>query len=222
MKGGHLNMSERAKRSYDASGVAYVAAASVKQFPKPHRPEVVFAGRSNVGKSTLVNALSRRKSLARTSKTPGKTRLVFFYELSEDYYYVDLPGYGYAKTSRGEQDAFSKVTNDYFENDRPIAIVLLLLDIRRGFGKLDLEMLDYLCHFDIDWQVVLTKADKLSRQAALKAEKDVMEVIRDYAERYQKTARPPLSVSAGQSPRDLRMQRLEEEILDFVEKARSN
>ena len=70
--------------------------------------------------------------------------------------------------------------------------------------------------------VVLTKADKLSRQAALKAEKDVMEVIRDYAERYQKTARPPLSVSAGQSPRDLRMQRLEEEILDFVEKARSN
>ena len=209
-------MSERAKRSYDASGVAYIAAASKKQFPKPNRPEIAFAGRSNVGKSTLVNALSGRKKLARTSKTPGKTRLVFFYELSEDYYYVDLPGYGYAKTSRGEQHAFSKVTNDYFENDRPIAVVLLLLDIRRGFGELDLAMLDYLCHFDIDWQVVLTKADKLSRQAVLKAERDVMAVITEYAERYRKKAHPPLSVSAGQNPRDHRMRLLEEAILNFV------
>ncbi len=211
-------MSERVKRSYDASGVAYIAAASKKQFPKPNRPEIVFAGRSNVGKSTLVNALSGRKKLARTSKTPGKTRLVFFYELSEDYYFVDLPGYGYAKTSRGEQDAFSKVTNDYFENDRPIAVVLLLLDIRRGFGELDVAMLDYLCHFDIDWQVVLTKADKLSRQAALKAEREVMAVITEYAERYEKTVRPPLSVSAGQNPRDHRMRLLEESILSFVAK----
>ena len=209
-------MSERAKRSYDASGVAYIAAASKKQFPKPNRPEIAFAGRSNVGKSTLVNALSGRKKLARTSKTPGKTRLVFFYELSEDYYYVDLPGYGYAKTSRGEQHAFSKVTNDYFENDRPIAVVLLLLDIRRGFGELDLAMLDYLCHFDIDWQVVLTKADKLSRQAVLKAEREVMAVITEYAERYEKIAHPPLSVSAGQNPRDHRMRLLEEAILNFV------
>ncbi|NLA70956.1 MAG: ribosome biogenesis GTP-binding protein YsxC [Clostridiaceae bacterium] len=209
-------MADTTKRKLDASGIAYTAAASKRQFPKPLRQEIVFVGRSNVGKSTLVNALSKRKNLARTSKTPGKTRLVFFYEASPDFYFVDLPGYGYAQASRDKQEAFSRVTDDYFNDDRPIALVLILLDIRRGFGTLDLQMLDYVCHHAIAWQVVLTKADKLSRQAALKAEREVMEVITQYADMYGHPALFPISVAAGLKPGDERMQCLENRIMEFI------
>ena len=190
------------KKKHETAGIPYKAAASGRQFPKAGKAEIAFAGRSNVGKSPLVNALSLRRNLARTSKTPGKTRLVFFYDVAPDHYYVDLPGYGYAKTSRDQLQAFSKVTNDYFEAKRPTALVLLLLDIRRGFGDLDLQMLDYLCHFDINWQVVLTKSDKLSRQAIHKAETEAMVVIRRFALQYNRPAYPPIAVSAGQKPRD--------------------
>ncbi|HZK29322.1 MAG TPA: ribosome biogenesis GTP-binding protein YihA/YsxC [Clostridia bacterium] len=212
-------MADTTIRKMDSSGVAYTAAASKRQFPKPLRHEIVFVGRSNVGKSTLVNALSKRKNLARTSKTPGKTRLVFFYEAGPDYYFVDLPGYGYAKTSRDKQEAFSRVTDDYFNAGRPIALVLLLLDIRRGFGTLDLQMLEYVCHHNIEWQVVLTKADKLSRQAALQAERAVMEVVTQYANTYGQVALPPVSVAAGIKPGDERMRSLENLILDLLKQA---
>lgn len=209
-------MADKTKGKHQTSGVAYKAAASASQFPKAGKAEIAFAGRSNVGKSTLVNALSQRKNLARTSKTPGKTRLVFFYDVAPDHYYVDLPGYGYAKTSQDERQAFSKVTNEYFESQRPTALVLLLLDIRRGFGDLDLQMLDYLCHFDIDLQVVLTKSDKLSRQAILKAEAQAMEVIQSYADQYGRLARRPLSLSAGFKPRDQAILTLKAMIADHV------
>lgn len=205
-------MAKVKKRKQETAGIPYIAAASARQFPKPSRQEIVFVGRSNVGKSTLVNALSKRKNLARTSKTPGKTRLVFFYDVSPGLYFVDVPGYGYAKASGTQQEAFSKVTNEYFDSKRPIALVLLLLDIRRGLGPTDLQMLDYLCHHDMDWQVVLTKADKLSRQAALAAERQVMETMEELLADQGIQAYPPLSVSAGLSPLDERMQKLERRI----------
>jgi ribosome biogenesis GTP-binding protein YsxC/EngB len=171
-----------------------------------------------VGKSTLINALSKRRNLARTSKTPGKTRLVFFYETERaDLYFVDLPGYGYAKASRDELTSFSRVTDDYFKSGRPIGVVLLLIDIRRGFGDLDLQMLDYLCHFNIAWQVVLTKADKLSRQAIVKAEREAMAMIEKYADQYGHKAYAPISVAAGPSPRDLAVQSLERRIYNIVD-----
>ncbi len=196
----------------------YIAAARAQQFPPASRHEVAFAGRSNVGKSTLINALSRRRNLARTSKTPGKTRLVFFYEAERpDLYFVDLPGYGYAKASRDELSSFSRVTDDYFKAGRPIGVVLLLIDIRRGFGELDLQMLDYLCHFDIPWQIVLTKADKLSRQAIVKAEREAMATIEKYAEQYGRQAYTPLSVAAGPSPRDTAVESLNRRIHHIID-----
>ncbi|NLA95977.1 MAG: YihA family ribosome biogenesis GTP-binding protein [Clostridiaceae bacterium] len=208
-------MANGKKRRNETAGIAYVAAASREQFPKPARREIVFAGRSNVGKSTLVNALSKRKNLARTSKTPGKTRLVFFYDVSPDFYFVDLPGYGFARISQGEKEAFSHVTDQYFESDRPVALVLVLIDIRRGFGEADHQMLEYLSHYDIDWQVILTKADKLSRQQTVKAEQEAMSVIRQYAREGRLTL-TPLSVSAGMNPRDARMKLLEERITELT------
>lgn len=209
-------MADTKKRKRETAGIAYVAAASSKQFPKPSKQEIVFVGRSNVGKSSLVNALSKRRNLARTSKTPGKTRLVFFYDVSPDFYFVDLPGYGYAKTSQGEKEAFSRVTDQYFEAKRPIALVLVLLDIRRGFGEVDLQMLDYLNHYGMNWQVVLTKADKLSRQQVIKAEQAVLPVIRQYAEEGGRPILGPLSVSAGMNPSDQRMKMLEERIIELT------
>ncbi len=209
-------MADTKKRKRETAGIAYVAAASSKQFPKPSKREIVFVGRSNVGKSSLVNALSKRKNLARTSKTPGKTRLVFFYDVSPDFYFVDLPGYGYAKTSQGEKQAFSRVTDQYFEAERPIALVLVLLDIRRGFGDADLQMLDYLSHYGMNWQVVLTKADKLSKQEVARAEQKALVLIRQYAEKEGRPALTPLSVSAGLNPSDQRMKMLEERILELT------
>lgn len=209
-------MADTKKRKRETAGIAYVAAASSKQFPKPSKREIVFVGRSNVGKSSLVNALSKRKNLARTSKTPGKTRLVFFYDVSPDFYFVDLPGYGYAKTSQGEKQAFSRVTDQYFEAERPIALVLVLLDIRRGFGDADLQMLDYLSHYGMNWQVVLTKADKLSKQEVARAEQKALALIRQYAEKEGRPALTPLSVSAGLNPSDQRMKMLEERILELT------
>lgn len=211
-------MNQRAKGKNKQRSLGYIAAARAQQFPSPSRREVAFAGRSNVGKSTLINALSKRKNLARTSKTPGKTRLVFFYETERpDLYYVDLPGYGYAKASRDELASFSRVTDDYFKSGRKVDVVLLLIDIRRGFGELDLQMLDYLCHFRIPWQIVLTKADKLSRQAIVKAEREAMATIEKYASEYGQQAYTPISVAAGPSPRGAAVQSLEKRIFDIVD-----
>ena len=208
------NASGKKKKS---KSQGYIAAAHARQFPAPSRHEVAFAGRSNVGKSTLVNALSKRKNLARTSKTPGKTRLVFFYETDrEDLYFVDLPGYGYAKASRDALSSFSRVTDDYFKSGQPVELVLLLIDIRRGFGDLDLQMLDYLCHFGIPWQVVLTKSDKLSRQAIVKAEREAMVVIEKFAAENGQMAYPPISIAAGVSPRDAAIQSLEKRIVEII------
>ena len=209
-------MSETKKKKHQTAGIAYQAAASSKQFPRPSRREIVLVGRSNVGKSSLVNALGKRKNLARTSKTPGKTRMVFFYELSPEYYLVDLPGYGYAKTSGSEKQAFSKVSDDYFRSARPIALVLLLLDIRRGLGDPDRQMLEFLSRQGSNWQLVLTKADKLSRSGIVKAEREVWAAVREYVEEAEGKVLPPISVSAGLTPRDERIRQLEERIAELT------
>lgn len=134
-------------------------------------PEVAFSGRSNVGKSTLINKLLNRKSLARTSATPGKTATVNFYKL-DTVRFVDLPGYGYAKLSDAERKRFSQTIERYFEEDRDLRLVLQLIDMRHPPSADDRRMLEYLVACEIPFVVVLTKADKLNkseRQARLAA-----------------------------------------------------
>lgn len=130
------------------------------QLPPPQLQEFVFAGRSNVGKSSLINKLCNRKRLARVSGTPGKTATINFY-LAGDAYLVDLPGYGYAKTSMDERRRWDKLINGYFTQKRDIRLMLQLLDCRHQPSADDKGMLEYLGHHQIPFIAVLTKADKI-------------------------------------------------------------
>ena len=137
---------------------------SVKQLPPSTKPEIVFAGRSNVGKSSLINRLFQQKNLARVSATPGKTATINFFE-AENLMFVDLPGYGYAKVSREEKLRWASLIEGYFAMDRDIALVLSLIDSRHPPTNDDLLMLDFLMEHELPFVVVLTKMDKLSAAA---------------------------------------------------------
>lgn len=129
------------------------------QLPASERPEIVFSGRSNVGKSSLINKLCNRKKLARVSATPGKTATINFYTAGGAYL-VDLPGYGYAKTSHSERRRWDELINGYFAGERRVLRLVQLLDCRHDPSKDDVAMLEYLTHYRIPFVVALTKADK--------------------------------------------------------------
>ena len=132
------------------------------QLPESDRPEFVFSGRSNVGKSSLINKLCNRKNLARVSPTPGKTATINFYRV-DSAYFVDLPGYGYAKVSNADRDRWDRLINSYFENPRQLTVLVQLLDCRHLPSADDTQMLEYLHYHKIPFVVALTKADKLKK-----------------------------------------------------------
>lgn len=139
-----------------------LAAGTAGQLPKSTRPEIVFSGRSNVGKSSLLNKLVNRKALARTSATPGKTATINFYSLKECRF-VDLPGYGYAKVSKSEKDRWAALVNGYFAQNRAISLVLQLVDMRHKPTADDMQMIDFLCSGSYPFAVICTKCDKLNQ-----------------------------------------------------------
>ncbi|HIV11469.1 MAG TPA: YihA family ribosome biogenesis GTP-binding protein [Candidatus Faeciplasma avium] len=146
----------------------------LEQLPRPEKPEIVFAGRSNVGKSSLINKLTGRRALARVSSVPGKTQTVNFYSAKKGgVYLVDLPGYGYARVSRSEKQRWSKLINGYFSDpERDIALVLSLVDFRHPPTADDITMINFLIDCELPFVIVLTKADKLNkseREARLEA-----------------------------------------------------
>ncbi len=132
------------------------------QLPSCDRPEIVFSGRSNVGKSSLINKLCNRKSLARVSATPGKTATINFYDV-DTVYFVDLPGYGYAKVAKGERKRWDELINTYFSAARGRVVLVQLLDVRHKPSVDDVQMLEYLKHYNIPFVVALTKADKIKK-----------------------------------------------------------
>ena len=132
------------------------------QLPESDRPELSFSGRSNVGKSSLINKLCSRKNLARVSSTPGKTATINFYSV-DDCYFVDLPGYGYAKVSNADRERWDDLINSYFEAPRHHTLLVQLLDCRHAPSADDLQMLRYLHYHRIPYVVALTKADKLNK-----------------------------------------------------------
>ena len=154
-----------------------VVAGSVKQFPADTLPEIAFVGKSNVGKSSLINSLLGRKSLARTSSAPGKTRTINWYEVDEQLFFVDLPGYGYAKVSKAEQLKWGKVIETYLHKRESLKLVLLLVDVRHAPGEGDQMMMQWLQHYEVPTLVVATKSDKIKRSQYDKQKKIIREVL---------------------------------------------
>ena len=146
-------------RSVELETVAGVTSA----LPKNQLPEVAFAGRSNVGKSSLINALMNRKSYARTSSQPGKTQTINYYRINDQIYCVDLPGYGFARVSREEKAAWGKMIEKYLVTSEQLAAVFLLLDIRHRPNANDKQMFDWIQYMGYQAIVIATKADKIKR-----------------------------------------------------------
>ncbi len=140
-----------------------MSAAAPAQFPRDGLPEVAFAGRSNVGKSSLLNRLVGRKGLAVTSKTPGRTRLINFFRINGEAYFVDLPGYGYAAAPKNLRETWGELVEGYLRGRAELRGVIFLLDIRHDPTDRDLEMRGLLDEASLPWIAVLTKADKVSR-----------------------------------------------------------
>jgi len=149
-----------------------------QHYPSPDLPEVAFAGRSNVGKSSLINALVMRKGLAKTSNTPGRTQALNFFIINEKMYFTDLPGYGYAKVPESIRRFWGPMVETYLRERKNLRLVILLLDIRREPSADDLSLLDWLTGFQIPRLVVITKADKLSRGAAKGRQEEICRILR--------------------------------------------
>ena len=141
----------------------YTSYGSFKQIPKSERTEIAFSGRSNVGKSSLINKIFNRKSLARVSAVPGKTATINFYSL-ENLYFVDLPGYGYAKVAKSDKERWAGLIEGYLRDDRELALVFQLIDFRHPPTSDDVMMVNFLIDSGIPFVVILTKADKLSKK----------------------------------------------------------
>lgn len=138
-------------------------AVKASQYPADDVAEIAFAGRSNVGKSSLLNLLTNRKSLARVSGSPGKTRTINFYRVNKEFRIVDLPGYGYAKVSKSMSKDWGPMMEEYFQKRQGLKKVIQLVDIRHAPSAQDVQMYEYLRHYGFDGIVVATKADKVSR-----------------------------------------------------------
>lgn len=145
-----------------------ITAAKKEQYPATVVPEIAFAGKSNVGKSSMINALVNRKKLARTSASPGKTQTINFYNINDQFNFVDLPGYGYAKVSKQEKDKWGAMIETYLKNRNQLKEVVLLVDIRHEPGLNDQQMYEWIKSYNFTGYVIATKADKLSRSQQIK------------------------------------------------------
>lgn len=157
-------------------------AVKPSQYPAPDVAEIAFAGRSNVGKSSLLNLLTNRRKLARISGSPGKTRTINFYRVNDAFRIVDLPGYGYAKISKSQSEGWGQMMETYLEGRPNLTKVIQLVDIRHAPSAQDVQMYEYLRHFGLDGIVVATKADKISnneRQKCLSTIRKTLNLSKD-------------------------------------------
>ena len=156
-----------------------ISAASTAQFPKSFLPEIAFVGRSNVGKSSLLNTLVTRKNLAKTSGTPGKTQQINFFIINERFRFVDLPGYGYAKVSKTDREAWARIIEVYLSTREQLKLVVALSDIRHETPELDRSMFAWLESIGRDFIIILTKYDKISPAQAEERRQHVVELSGD-------------------------------------------
>lgn len=183
-----------------------ISSALVEQCPQGNLPEYAFIGRSNVGKSSLINMLTNHSKLAKTSATPGKTTLINHFLINREWYLVDLPGYGYAKRSQKEQDKFERMIDGYILERDQMCNLFLLIDIRHPAQSIDLEFMTWLGENGVPFSIVFTKADKLAK-TKVRAQADAyMENLREQWEEL-----PPYFVTSAET----RLGR--DEVLDYID-----
>lgn len=177
--------------------------ADLRQLPKNQMREILFIGRSNVGKSSLLNKMTNRKSLARSSSTPGKTREINYYIINNSFYFVDLPGYGYAKVPEQMRAGWKRLIEEFLKRGGPIALGMQLIDSRQEPTPLDLMMMDWLEYYEVPYLLILTKSDKLPHSKLLKQ-------IDSYKERFHNNLTEgscrgivPFSIVSGDGRHDL-------------------
>lgn len=175
------------------------AAGTVEQIPDTNMPEIVFSGHSNVGKSSLINKLARRKKLARVSSQPGKTATINYYK-GENFYFVDLPGYGYAKVSKAEKARWADLVEGYLSASKNIALIIQIIDLRHKPTKDDYDMIRFLYENNAPFVIVLTKKDKLKKTAY---EKRINEAL-DELEEFEGTELIPFSAVSGEGLDDVK------------------
>lgn len=175
--------------------------------PQDNKPEYAFIGRSNVGKSSLINMLTNNKKLAKTSATPGKTLLINHFIINNEWYLVDLPGYGFAKRSKKEIQKLEQMINGYILQRQQLVNVFLLVDIRLEAQKIDLDFIQWLGQSSVPFAIVFTKADKLS---ATKVNKNLEAYKKVLSETWEEL--PPMFVTSAEKKQG------REEILDYIEK----
>lgn len=158
--------------------------AGLQQLPESALPEVAFAGRSNVGKSSLLNALTNRKTLAKTSNTPGRTQQLNYFNLGEKLYIVDMPGYGYAKVSKDQRDAWTRLVYDYLRGRPTLRCVFILIDSRHGLKDSDIMLMEMLDEAAVTYRIILTKTDKTKVAELEKITKKTLETIKKHAAAY--------------------------------------
>lgn len=155
-----------------------ISAANKSQFLYTDLKEIAFVGRSNVGKSSLINKILNRKNFARTSSVPGKTATINYYEIDEKLYFVDLPGYGYARVSKEEKKKWAAFIDDYFRFSQNLHLVILLVDIRHNPTKDDCMMVEYMKHSGLDFLVIATKSDKISKTKIIESVENIREILK--------------------------------------------
>ena len=182
------------------------SSATLDQCPHDGKPEYAFIGRSNVGKSSLINMLCNHKGLAKTSATPGKTLLINHYLINKEWYLVDLPGYGFAKRSKTVQQKIDNMINSYLLMRQQLANVFVLIDIRHDPQKIDRDFIDWLGESSVPFSLVFTKADKLSFQKAKENVEKYMDSLRDVWEEL-----PPYFVTSSEKKTG------RDELLDYID-----
>lgn len=156
-----------------------ISNTTVAKCPAPDRPEFAFIGRSNVGKSSLINMLTSRKGLAKISATPGKTQLINHFLINEEWYLVDLPGYGYARISRSTKSGWDKMIRDYLTKRENLLTVFVLVDVRHDPQKIDIEFINWLGEQGVPFCIVFTKSDKLSKQQVIASVEKYKRTLRE-------------------------------------------
>lgn len=183
-----------------------ISSARVDQCPKTTQPEYAFIGRSNVGKSSLINMLTNQSKLAKTSATPGKTMLINHFSINKEWFLVDLPGYGFAKRGKKEQEKFQQMIQSYILEREQMANLFLLIDARHEPQKIDLEFMEWLGENEIPFSIVFTKADKLSKG---RLSSNVKIYLNKLSEQWEDL--PPYFITSSET----RMGK--EELLDYIE-----